>query len=225
MQILLLSDVESEFLWDHFEKEKLEGIDLILSCGDLKAEYLSFLATFTKAPVLYVRGNHDGHYAEVPPGGCECIEDQIVSFRGVRIMGLGGSVRYRPNEQNMYTEKEMARRIRKRSFALWRSKGVDILLTHAPARGVGDAEDLAHRGFECFLSFMKKYHPAFLIHGHVHANYSRNFMRERAYEGTRIINAHERYLITVPEPHPEQDRLVWLTHRKEEDNDEFGKLF
>ena len=225
MQILLLSDVESEYLWDHFEKEKLEGIDLILSCGDLKAEYLSFLATFSKVPVLYVRGNHDGHYAEVPPGGCDCIEDQIVSYKGVRIMGLGGSVRYRPNEQNMYTEKEMARRIRKRRFALWRSKGVDILLTHAPARGVGDAEDLAHRGFECFLSFMKKYHPTYLIHGHVHANYSRKFVRERAFEETRVINAYERYLITVPEPHPEQDRLVWLTHRKEEENDELGKLF
>ena len=225
MQILLLSDVESEYLWDHFEKEKLEGIDLILACGDLKAEYLSFLATFTAAPVLYVRGNHDGRYAKAPPGGCECIEDQIVSYKGVRIMGLGGSYRYRPNEQNMYTEKEMARRIRKRALALWRAKGVDILLTHAPAHGVGDAEDLAHRGFDCFLAFMDKYHPSYLIHGHVHANYSHRFTRERAYGDTKVINAYERYLITVPEPRPEQDRLVWITHRKEEEDDEFTKLF
>ena len=225
MQILLLSDVESEYLWDHFEKEKLDGIDLILACGDLKAEYLSFLATFTAAPVLYVRGNHDGRYAKAPPGGCECIEDQIVSYKGVRIMGLGGSYRYRPNEQNMYTEKEMARRIRKRALALWRAKGVDILVTHAPAHGVGDAEDLAHRGFDCFLSFMDKYHPSYLIHGHVHANYSHRFTRERAYGDTKVINAYERYLITVPEPRPEQDRLVWITRRKEEEDDEFTKLF
>ena len=43
MKILVLADVESKYLWDYFEKEKLEGIDLILSCGDLKADYLSFL--------------------------------------------------------------------------------------------------------------------------------------------------------------------------------------
>lgn len=36
MRILVLADVESKYLWDYFEKEKLDGIDLILSCGDLK---------------------------------------------------------------------------------------------------------------------------------------------------------------------------------------------
>ena len=59
MKILAISDYESPALWDYFRPEKLEGIDLILSCGDLAAEYLSFLATFTHAPVLYVHGNHD----------------------------------------------------------------------------------------------------------------------------------------------------------------------
>ena len=60
MKILVLADVESKYLWDYFEKEKLEGIDLILSAGDLKPQYLSFLASFSKVPVLYVHGNHEG---------------------------------------------------------------------------------------------------------------------------------------------------------------------
>ena len=55
MKILVLADVESEYLWDYFKKEKLEGIDLILSAGDLDPKYLSFLATFAKVPILYVR--------------------------------------------------------------------------------------------------------------------------------------------------------------------------
>ena len=38
MKILLLADEESKYLWDFFEKEKLDGIDLIISCGDLKAD-------------------------------------------------------------------------------------------------------------------------------------------------------------------------------------------
>ena len=64
MKILAIADVESKYLWDYFEKSKLEGIDLIISCGDLDPRYLSFLATFTSAPVLYVHGNHDDKYTE-----------------------------------------------------------------------------------------------------------------------------------------------------------------
>lgn len=88
MKILVLADVESKYLWDYFEKEKLEGIDLILSCGDLKADYLSFLASFSKVPILYVRGNHDDGYADKEPEGCICIEDKIYVYNGIRIMDL-----------------------------------------------------------------------------------------------------------------------------------------
>ncbi len=77
MRILAIADEESKYLWDYFQKEKLEGIDLILSSGSLNPNYLSFLATFTTAPVLYVRGNHDDKYEKTPPDGCICIEDQI----------------------------------------------------------------------------------------------------------------------------------------------------
>ena len=95
MNILVLADIESKSLWDYFENQKLEDIDLILSCGDLKPQYLEFLATFAKVPILYVHGNHDDCYAETPPKGCICIEDTIFCHQGLRILGLGGSVRYR----------------------------------------------------------------------------------------------------------------------------------
>ena len=62
MNILLIGDIESKYLWDYFEPSKLKGVDLIISCGDLNPKYLSFLATFTSAPVLYVHGNHDDKY-------------------------------------------------------------------------------------------------------------------------------------------------------------------
>ena len=90
MKILAVADEESKYLWDFYEKEKLEGIDLIISCGDLNPEYLSFLVTMTTVPVLYVRGNHDGKYEQNPPEGCIFIEDQIYTHEGIRILGLGG---------------------------------------------------------------------------------------------------------------------------------------
>ena len=132
MKILVLADVESKYLWDYFEKEKLEGIDLILSAGDLKPQYLSFLASFSKVPVLYVHGNHDDCYDIQPPDGCIDIENKIYVYKGVRIMGLGGSIRYKKGK-NQYTQKEMNHRINKMWLSIKKNKGFDILLTHSPA--------------------------------------------------------------------------------------------
>ena len=132
MKILAIADVESKYLWDYFEKSKLEGIDLIISCGDLDPRYLSFLATFTSAPVLYVHGNHDDKYERIPPEGCICIDDKIYVHEGVRILGLGGSMRYKPGE-HQYTEWEMRRRVFKLFPKLVWRRGFDILVTHAPA--------------------------------------------------------------------------------------------
>lgn len=69
MKILVIADVESKSLWDYFHPKKLEGIELIISCGDLNPKYLSFLATFFHGDVLYVHGNHDEIYESDPPLG------------------------------------------------------------------------------------------------------------------------------------------------------------
>ena len=196
MKILILSDVESKYLWDYFEKEKLEGIDLILSCGDLKPQYLSFLASFTKAPVLYVRGNHDDCYEIDPPDGCICIEDSIYNFNGLRIMGLGGSIKYN-NGKNQYTQNQMKKRVKRMWFKLMRNHGFDILLTHAPAAGFHEGDDRAHKGFDIFSELIDRYHPKFFIHGHVHKDYSRNFVRQDQIGDTTVINGYERFTLEV----------------------------
>ena len=171
MKIMVLADVADKALWDYLDRRLLEGIDLVLSCGDLPAEYLSFLTCFTDAPILYVHGNHDKGYDRKPPEGCTCVDDDICVVGGVRVLGLGGSMRYRPNEPYMHTERQMARRARKLWWKLHRHRGFDILLAHAPARGVGDMEDLPHRGFETFLTLMDRWQPRYLVYGHVHQEY------------------------------------------------------
>ena len=90
----------------------------------------------------------------------------------------------------------MEKRIRKLRLKLWMKKGFDILLTHAPAKGHNDQEDLAHRGFEAFGTLMEKYRPKYMVHGHVHMNYGREIPRESRYKNTTVINAFERYTIT-----------------------------
>ena len=196
MRIMVLADVADKALWDYLDKRLLEGVDLILSCGDLPAEYLSFLTCFTDAPILYVHGNHDKGYDRKPPEGCICVEDDICEVKGVRVLGLGGSMRYRPGELYMHTEKEMAARARKLWLKLRRHKGFDILLTHAPARGLGDMDDLPHRGFETFNRLMDRWQPRFLVYGHVHPEYGAvGFTRERKRGDTTAVNAYKRYII------------------------------
>ena len=135
-------------------------------------------------------------YDRKPPEGCICVEDDIYIFQGVRILGLGGSMRYRPDEPYMHTERQMAVRALKLWPKLLRHRGFDILLTHAPAKGLGDMEDLPHRGFEAFLKLMDRWHPRYLVYGHVHQEYGAvGFTRERKYGDTTCVNAYKRYVI------------------------------
>ncbi len=196
MKLLLISDQESPYFWDYYQPGRLDGYDAVLSCGDLKPEYLSFLTTMGNIPVLYVHGNHDGVYRLRPPEGCQCIEDRLVRVGGVRILGLGGSPKYNGGE-HQYTEGQMRRRIRHCAGQLLRAGGVDVVLTHAPPRGVGDAEDYAHRGFEAFLPLLDRAKPKYLVHGHVHLNYGHNIPRILQRGETTVINAFGYYTLEV----------------------------
>jgi len=198
MNIMVLADHESKALYDYYEPEKLEGIDLIISCGDLEADYLSFFATLCHVPVLYVRGNHDKRYEQKPPEGCICIEDDIFVYKGIRILGLGGSMEYIPGSSDQYTERAMRRRIRRLWWKLRKNKGFDILVSHAPAFEVNDMEDLPHRGFSCFRELMEKYEPKLFVHGHVHATYGSQFKRKSTFGKTTVINAYEYYVVEYP---------------------------
>jgi Icc-related predicted phosphoesterase len=196
MKILLVSDEADPALWDHYVPGRLKGYDLILSAGDLDAEYLSFLVTMANVPLLYVHGNHNASYDRLPPEGCECIEDRLVTVNGLRIVGLGGSAVYNKGP-HQYTERQMHRRIARLGRAVKRAGGVDIVLTHCPPHGYGDADDYAHRGFEAFLPLLEKWKPQILVHGHVHLAYG--VQREHRFSDTRIINAWQRFTLTIGE--------------------------
>ena len=183
MKILAVSDEESENLWSGRVREIARGIDVIVSCGDLRREYLEFLLTMINAPLLYVFGNHD----ECGPEGGICIDGKVYELDGVRFLGLGGSMRYRQGE-HMYSESEMRRRYYRLRPRLWLTGGIDVLVSHAPAKGYGDLEDIAHRGFETFNVIMNRYRPKYMLHGHIHSAYGR-IKREYVHEsGTRILN-------------------------------------
>lgn len=200
MKLLVISDAADPGLWEFFSKDKLSGVDAILSCGDLPADYLSFLVTMGNIPVFYVHGNHDTRYAQFPPEGCDCIDGTVIDFRGYRILGLGGCIQY-SGGPHQYTERAMRRRIARIGRALRRG-GVDILVTHAPALGLGDLDDSCHRGFACFRELLDRYHPLYHCYGHVHLQYVPTQPRARQYGDTTVVNATGKYLIELPDRPP-----------------------
>lgn len=200
MKVLIVADMEERLLYEAFRKERVEGVELIISCGDLRAGYLDFLMTMVNVPMVYIMGNHDNALIKNPPLGAESLEDKIITINGYKFAGLGGSIKYNNRNINMYTENEMAWRCFKLWFKSLFKGGVDILVTHAPVRGYGDLEDFPHRGFKCFDSLLNKLKPMYMFHGHVHTNYHRSV--KTCYEhpsGATIINGCGYKIIDLPE--------------------------
>jgi predicted phosphodiesterase len=229
MRILAVGDVEERLLHEHYKPERWEGpnkIDLLVSCGDLPGEYLDFLLTVFRVPGYYVAGNHDMEYVTAPPPGWDSLDGRVVVHEGVRLAGLSGCMRYGPrNDPYQFTEGQMARKALLLRLPLWRSHGVDIVVTHAappicpaayepctdPVGGARpcarpefpghletcpDAPDLCHRGFLTFRSLLARYRPRYWLHGHNHLSYSRT---ERVYTvgSTQIVNVYGHTIIDV----------------------------
>ena len=106
---------------------------------------------------------------------------------------------YIPYRACQYTEEEMKERIRRVKREIVLRNGFDVLVTHAPAAGYGDMNDLPHRGFACFNELLKEEKPGYMFFGHIHSNYSASpFIRKRKHEsGTVMINAYKKYEVEI----------------------------
>lgn len=195
MKILAVSDTEAKYYYDFYSPGKLSEFDLIIACGDLKVPYLEFLVTMAECPLLYIHGNHDENFKREPEG-CICIDDDVFEYKGVRIMGLGGSFRYREGKY-MFTEKQMERRAKRLKRAIHKKNGIDILVTHAPARHLNDFDTLTHRGFECFNKLINQYSPKLFLHGHIHRNYGARIPQRTEHGQTLVVNACEYCVIDL----------------------------
>ncbi|WP_199433931.1 metallophosphoesterase family protein [Qaidamihabitans albus] len=202
---LVVADEVDERLWTG----AVHGlsVDLVLSAGDLPFDYLEFLSSALDRPLVFVPGNHDpdlsgftrygglsmrdGFPARWPgPAGGTNADGHVVDAAGLRIAGLGGSVRYSdgPNQWTQAQQARRARRLMRRArWRAWRDGGpVDVLLTHSPPRGVGDRDDPPHHGFGCLHPAVRRLRPDWLLHGHIHP-YGEHPAEHRI-DGTRVRN-------------------------------------
>jgi len=187
IRALVVADEESCYIWDYFDRSVFQGVDVIISCGDLKASYLSFLTTMVAAPLLYVHGNHDARFLVSPPEGCDNLELKMHVIKGIRFLGFGGANSRSPKPFH-YTEQEVARQVTRRMQEISFHGGFDVLVTHSPAFGLGDGQDAFHKGFIAYRTLLDLYRPAYHFHGHQHLNYGSS-KRLIQYGPTTIYNS------------------------------------
>ena len=220
VRILAVADEVDEALY--YERVRRLQPDLVVACGDLPFDYLEYLVTMLNVPLLFVPGNHDPDLRAKPetlgaedftrpfllgslrreragPLGCVNIDGRVVDAAGLRVAGLGGSIRYRQGP-NQYSQRQMGARavaleLRIRRKGLWDRRPVDILATHSAPLGVGDGDDSTHRGFSSFLRLTARVRPKLLLHGHVHP-YGRLTQR-RQIGGTTVVNVVGRHMLDI----------------------------
>ena len=187
MRILAVADVEDDLLLARLERPDRPRYDLVVSCGDLRMSYLDCVASLANAPLLYVRGNHDVGYEGDPHLGGTDLDGRVERICGLRIAGLEGSLDYREGIVG-YSQAEMRHKVVGLGLRTALTGGIDVLVTHAPARGYGDLPDGPHQGFEAFNGLLDWLHPKVMLHGHVHLDYDL-LERERVHpSGTRLVN-------------------------------------
>ena len=205
MKILCVSDQIDPLVYSNSIENRFSDVDLVLSAGDLPADYLDFIASGTKKPLFFVFGNHEGgKEAEkiFQRYGLKHIGSKIMREGGLIVAGLGGSACFQQSP-NRNTEFYMYLKIIKLVpkmlyYRLFHGRFADILLTHMPPKYIYDKPDTGSRGVGAFLWFIKTFKPKYLVHGHIHL-YDISAVRRTRRMETEVINAYNHYVIDTGE--------------------------
>jgi Icc-related predicted phosphoesterase len=205
MKILCVSDQIDPLVYSNSIKKRFADVDLILGAGDLPLDYLDFIVTNLNKPLLFIFGNHhieDCNTDSLGDFSSTHLGSKIRKEEGLIVAGLGGCMRYNRGP-NQFTETQMYFEIMKLIPILLFNRlvygrFVDILLTHAPPKGIHDKPDKCHWGFKAFRWFIKNFKPKYLVHGHIHL-YDLSDVRRTRWMETEVINAYSHYVIDTEE--------------------------
>jgi uncharacterized protein len=206
VKILAVSDEVVERLYSLCSNGHFSDVQLILGCGDLPYPYLENLLTILNVPLMYVPGNHDPNYRSenklaYAEGGLN-LDLKLTRFNKFLIGGLGGSIRYRPDGTNQYTQLEAYLRVFRMIPRLMLNhmnygRYLDILITHSPPFGIHDEDSQAHRGLKAINWLLRVAKPRYHFHGHTHFHRRNISPSETDLDVTRIINIYPYKVLEV----------------------------
>ena len=199
MKILAISDQVVDRLYALSSSGHFQDVQLILGCGDLPYAYLEYLVTILNVPMYYVPGNHDPRFdlrsAQAHADGGSNLDLKIVRHNKFLIGGFGGSIRYRPDGINQYSQSEAFMRAytmlpRLLLNRMQYGRALDILVSHSPPFGIHDDVDTAHEGLKALNWLIRIAKPRYHFHGHTHF-YKRNLATPETAVGiTKIVNVY-----------------------------------
>jgi hypothetical protein len=204
LRLLALSDEPDPTLDSPAVRASLEPIDLIIGCGDLRADYLTFVAdAFHSVPLVYVRGNHDtgeawavGERTTLP----EPIPDGKVRVEaGLPILGFSGSPVYNAPSRVQVSAPRMWLRAARGWLASLGRRPL-LVISHTPPRGLNDAEDRTHRGFGAFRWLLDMLRPPLWLHGHTALVRRGLDSRSVRHDGTLLYNCTGSTLVELVPP-------------------------
>jgi Icc-related predicted phosphoesterase len=199
--ILAVTDEADPRIHSETLRDRFGHVAFAVSCGDLPASYLEFIADALNRPVYYVLGNHAEELTRRCPGKQSCQPAGAIDLggkvvrdptTGLILAGFPGSPKYCEDDAAQFSEWEIGLMAKKMAPWLYlnhlrHGRALDVLVTHAPPRDVNDRLDPAHRGFETFRGFLEQWRPSYHLHGHVHL-YNRSQPNEQTFGKTKVIN-------------------------------------
>ncbi len=184
MKILTIADLHT---WNTRELESIQGLDYNCCCllGDISEGVLKIIKLLVNKPLFGVLGNHDDP-SSLSHCGIDNIDRKCVTINGVKIVGFGGSHRYKNGDYPMLTQKESI-------IAADVCPCGDILISHDTAYHVMKRFDKAHCGLKGLSGYIANSKPSLNICGHYHVN------ERRIFKGCEIICVYRCAIVSVPE--------------------------
>jgi len=186
INILVIADCH------HLKEEEIEKVknlqyDACLLLGDISGNHLDMILKYVPIEKIYgILGNHD-EYGLLESRNISNIHSKVINVNGVRILGFGGSSRYKTGNIPMYSQEESIKILRKCDIA-------DILVSHdSPYQLYSKANDKAHCGLKGITKYLKKNKVYLNIHGHHHINTKLTLSN-----GTNVIGVYRCAMIQFP---------------------------
>jgi uncharacterized protein len=206
VKILAVSDQVLDRVYTLVSSGHFKDAELIIGCGDMPYEYLEYLVTMLNTQMFYVPGNHDPVYDPRNEDSCADgginLDLKIVRHKKFLIGGFGGSIRYRPNGINQYSQTDAYLRVfrmlpRLLINRIQYRRSLDILITHSPPFGIHDDSDPAHTGLKALNWLIRIAQPRYHFHGHMHFVKRNLEIAETIVGITKIINVYPYKTIEV----------------------------
>lgn len=187
IKLLVIADTHGDLTLSKDLQKKLLSIkdfDLCCILGDIHdKDYKFILDNISNEHIVALLGNHD-RFGLVSEKGLTDLNGRIIEVNGLKIGGIQGSYKYKPENFPSFTHDESINFMESMPY-------VDILLSHDKPFTF-DYHDPAHDGLKGITKYLYDKKIPLVVHGHIHKSY-----KDKLKNGTIVKGVYRIELITI----------------------------